>query len=229
MRCVRVFGMIGLGLALAGCPSTPNETVELSNVVGRDLIEVQRAHRELAIRYFAAMKDDINDFVDNTYRPYIIQFTLDDPNLRFMERFQASLRPGADPDAVDFMGTYSAFVIQRVEGYRRELMAPIEAEEANLLTSLDTSYQRLLAANAAVTAHLASVIKVNDLQDELLADLSLPGLRQQIIEGTVRLSDGLAELIERGSEIDRKAEDASEKFAEIVDQMNDLIDREDGQ
>lgn len=228
MRCVRAVGMIWLGLALAGCPSTPNETVELSNVVGRDLVEVQRAHRELAIRYFAAMKGDVNDFVDNTYRPYIIQFTLDDPELRFMERFQASLQPGADPDAVDFMGTYSSFVIRRVESYRRELLAPIEAEEASLLNTLDDSYQRMLAANAAVTAHLASVIKVNDLQDELLADLNLPGLRQEIIEGAVQLSDGLAELIEKGTEIDRKAEDANERFAEIIDQMNQLVGSEDG-
>lgn len=204
---------------LVGCTEAPRQTVELSNTVGRDLIEIQRAHRELAQRYFDRVKGDINNFVDTKYRPFIIQFTLNDPQLRFMERFQAAIRPGAVPDAATFMGTYSSLVIQRVEAYRREALAPVLAQERNFLSDLDDTYLRINTANSAITGYLGSVVKVSDAQNELLASLKMPDLREKIVDGTVRFSDQIAGVVQAGQAIDTSTATAAAAFGDIVTQI----------
>lgn len=218
-----------LGLAcvlvlLVGCTEAPRQTVELSNTVGRDLLEVQRAHRELAVRYFDRIKADINNFVDTKYRTYLIQSTLKDPQFRFMDRFQASLRPDARVDAVSFMETYSGTVIKRIEDFRREMLAPVLKQERQFLTDLDDAYQRLNAGNATVTAYLASTVKVSDAQNQLLATLGAPNLRQQFVDGTVTFSDQVAGLVQSGQQIDSSAATAQAAFDNLVTQIKAAAD-----
>ena len=57
-----IAGAAGLG----ACDLVPQEAVELSNTVGRDLEEVHRAHRALAELHFQRIEDDINNFIDTT-------------------------------------------------------------------------------------------------------------------------------------------------------------------
>ena len=218
-----------LGLAcviaiLGGCTEAPRQSVELSNTVGRDLLEVQRAHRELAIRYFDRIKGDINNFVDTKYRTYLIQSTLKDPQFRFMDRFQASLRPDARVDAVSFMEIYSGTVIKRIEEFRREMLAPVIKQEQKFLADLDDAYLRLNAANATVTAYLASVVKVSDAQNQLLATLGAPNLRQQFVDGTVTFSDQVAGLVQNGQQIDSAAGNAQAAFDNLVTQIKAAAD-----
>lgn len=211
-------------VVLGGCTEAPRQSVELSNTVGRDLLEVQRAHRELAIRYFDRIKSDINAFVDTKYRTYLIQSTLKDPQFRFMDRFQASLRPDARVDAVSFMEIYSGTVIKRIEDFRREMLAPVTKQEQKFLADLDDAYLRLNAANATVTAYLASVAKVSDAQNQLLATLGAPNLRQQFVDGTVTFSDQVAGLVQSGQQIDSSAATAQAAFDNLVTQIKAAAD-----
>ncbi len=171
------------------------------------------------MRYFDRVKGDINNFVDTKYRPFIIQFTLNDPQLRFMERFQAAIRPGASPDAASFMGTYSNAVMTRVEAYRREALAPVLEQERKFLADLDDIYLRLNTANAAINGYLGSVVKVSDAQNELLASLKAPDLRQHFVDGTVRFSDQIGGLVQAGQAIDTSAATAQAAFNDIITQI----------
>jgi hypothetical protein len=219
--------LLGLACVLAllvGCTEAPRQTVELSNTVGRDLLEVQRAHRELATRYFDRIKADINNFVDTKYRTYLIQSTLKDPQFRFMDRFQASLRPDARVDAVSFMEIYSGTVIKRIEDFRRDMLAPVQKQERQFLADLDDAYQRLNAGNATVTAYLASTVKVSDAQNQLLATLGAPNLRQQFVDGTVTFSDQVAGLVQSGQQIDSAAGNAQAAFDNLVTQIKAAAD-----
>jgi len=85
----------------AGCAEVPKESVQLSVTLGRDLKRGSQAHRELAVKYFARIKEDINDFVDNTYRPYMIKTSMRD--FRIVERIVNAESTGSKPDALEIM------------------------------------------------------------------------------------------------------------------------------
>jgi hypothetical protein len=217
-------GLAFIVVLLLGCTEAPRQSVELSNTVGRDILEVQRAHRELAVRYFDRIKSDINNFVDTKYRTYLIQSTIKDPQFRFMDRFQASLRPDARVDAVSFMEVYSGTVIRRIEDFRKEMLAPVIKQEQRFLAELDDAYQRINAGNATVTAYLASVIKVSDAQNQALATLGAPNLRQQFVDSTVTFSDQVGVLVQNGQQIDSAAGNAQAAFDNLVTQIKAAAD-----
>ena len=79
-------------LLYAGCAQVPKQSVELSATVGRDIAQVYKAHRELAVILYGRIKDDVNKFVDQVYAPYQIEkllqadhddFKKGDPNALF--------------------------------------------------------------------------------------------------------------------------------------------------
>jgi hypothetical protein len=174
------------------------------------------------MRYFDRSIQDINDFVDTKYRPFIIQYTISDPQLRFRDRLQASMQPGAKPDIVDFMSVYTRTVVDRIERYREQLLLPVEQERDEVLASIDAAYQQLYLANATVTGHLASVVKVKDLQSELLAGLRLDQFRQQIAKATVLFSDQVASLTQEAQDIDTAATGAETQFKELPERIRAL-------
>ena len=210
------------GFLLAGCVDAPRQSVELSATVGRDLNEMQRAHRELARRYFARAIQDVNAFVDGKYRPYVINYVVADPQLRLRERLEEALRPGAQSDPAAIMGRFANLIIADIEDYRRQLLEPVERERDDMLASLDAAYQQLHAANAAVTAHLASAAKVNDAQDRAFAELGLAGFRERAIGAAASFSERIDALTREGARIDAGAADAGARFQELVAEFRKL-------
>ena len=55
-----------------------------------------------------------------------------------------------------------------VEDKRNEILAPLAAEEAEVLGGIDRGFQKLHHANSIVTGHLASIVKVHEVQADLL-------------------------------------------------------------
>lgn len=179
--------------AIAGCAGVPKESVELSATLGRDLNEIHRAHKELAVRYFKRMKGDINDFVDNIYRPYMIKSSIRD--FKLIEKIQNAESMDGGADALTIMEIYVNLVTNQIETFRKELLKEIIEKEAKFLADIDDAYQKLQNANAIVTGHLASIRKVHDTQAELLERAGLQNLRKKFIEETVNVSDRVAALV----------------------------------
>lgn len=213
MRKLCTLSIVVLIFLCHGCSGVPKESVELSVTLGRDLAEVHRAHRELAIQYFVQIKNNINRFVDEVYRPYIIRKTIKDFGL--IERIKKTNKAHAKPDALMVMEVFVTLVSEEIESFRKELLKPIEEKEREVLTAIDDSYQRLQNANAIVTGHLASVRKVQDAQAELLKQTKLEGLRQEFIEETVELSDSIAQLVEKGRKAGQKVEEIERTVREL--------------
>ncbi|MDQ7088853.1 MAG: hypothetical protein Q9Q13_13805 [Acidobacteriota bacterium] len=168
-------GILGV-LVWVGCASVPRESVELSVTMGRDLEVVHAANRRLAVVHFDRLLRDIDVFVDTVYRPFVIRRSIDDLDLvRLVSRTDGeSVDPrGADLDALDILEVYVDDVVRRIETFRREVRAPIEEQRREVLESIDAAFDALRSANAVVTGHLASVVKVHDVQAETLAELGL--------------------------------------------------------
>jgi hypothetical protein len=205
-------------LLAAGCARVPEESVELSVTVGRDLAEAHRANRELARRYFERMRADVETFVSTTYRPYIIRQTMSD--LQLVERIKKASADDSDLDPLDVMEVYVERTLSRVSAFRSALLAPVEIQERQVLTAIDETFQRLQNANAVVTGHLASVRRVREAQDEFLKGAGLGNTSEQLGGQLADFSDRLARTLEQG----RQAEQLLDQGAEALPRVKQLLD-----
>ncbi|MFB4204705.1 hypothetical protein ACEZHJ_12930 [Arhodomonas sp. KWT2] len=213
----------GVGLLLsalvlmAGCAQVPQESVELSNTVGRDLEELHRAHRAMVNLHFDEQVQRVNEFIDQTYRPaFIEQFAKEFGLADNVEVIVAS-----DPDKLlPVMTRFVQVATQRIEKKRRELLEPIQAQRQEVLTALEDSYRKVQSAQAVVTGHLASVRKVREMQTEALAEAGLEDLPQRVSSATARVSGGVDDLVERGRDIEGKTEDIVARIQELDSAMD---------
>jgi hypothetical protein len=218
-------------LATAGCASVPVESVELSETVGRDLESLHVAHKELAVRYFQRMHRDVDEFVRDVYRPYVIRSTMED--LGLVAKLQASLQPGSELDPLDVMEIYVEEAMKQIETYRAELQAPVTEQEVQVLGSIDASHLRVQNANAIVTGHLASVRKVHDAQGEFLARARLGGLQERTASFVTSVSDELARTLDSARSTESELKLLPSRVGEIVKRITQPVPpagtaREDG-
>lgn len=209
-------------ILLSGCAQVPKESVELSATVGRDLAEMHKAHRELVILFYERIEYDVNDFVDDVYAPYQIQNTLEEHGSVLSSAIREASRPDASGEAqkevIAFLSVYLEEVRNEVEAYRRQKLDPIEKQKSLLLAKIDEAYQRLHYANSIVTGHLASVVKVHDTQNEILAKLDLADLRVEMGGKAVELSEKLDEFLIKAREGRTKVEKLSSELDKLIEE-----------
>jgi len=191
----------------------------LSVPLGRDLHEVQKAHRILVVKYFDRMKDDINQFVDNTYRPYMIETSMRE--FQLLDKLGKAKETKEGPDQLEIMEIYVSLLTEQLEKYRKELLQNIENQESEVLMALDDAYQKLQNANAIVTGHLASIKKVEDAQAELLKRGGLENYSTEFADKTIRLSDAVAKLTTQAQKANEEidVEKLSKEINTVVDKF----------
>ncbi len=234
------------GLLVLACAQVPRESVELSTTVGKDLVEVHKAHRELAELMFQGMRDDVNRFVDEVYAPFQIQFVIDAEQekatsssdaVRKMSLLAAMgvafAKPPADEDeetrakranlqkqVLEKLGVLVSGIEQDIEDMRRELLQPLEAQRAEVIGSIDRNYQRIHYANSVVMGHLSTVVKVHDAQEEALNAIGIEGLREKAGTSLARTSNQVGELVNRaeraGGTLDELEETITDTKAKLL-------------
>tara|TARA_R110002073_G_scaffold8068_1_gene45115 strand:- start:14006 stop:14716 length:711 start_codon:yes stop_codon:yes gene_type:complete len=218
----RAVGMsIGLAMSsLGGCASVPPETVELSLLIGQDLEELHRSHRALAVQHFKSIKDDINIFINQTYRPALIAETARNANL--VPNVTAIL--DRDPSRLPaYLARFIEAVDPRVETKRAELLEPIERQEAQLLADIDAAHGQVLAANATISGHLASIRQVHEAQATALERAGLADLRERISVTVADVSARVAALNARGAAISGSIDDAAERVRELDEAISSVV------
>ncbi|MCP4572674.1 MAG: hypothetical protein GY838_10020 [bacterium] len=198
--CACLFLLAALPLS-TGCATVPRESIELSATVGRDLEAVHQANRNLALMHFDYLLADVDRFVDEVYRPYIIEAAVEDLDL--VADFERALAGTHDLelDGLDVLVIFSEEATARIDTFRAEMRAPVEAQRDSVLLSIDEAFQQLQTANAVVTGHLASVVKVYDAQAEILRDMGLQDYRQKVATGLAEFSGSVTEVLDEAREI----------------------------
>lgn len=216
-RIVRlIFASLAL-LALAACPDVPKEAVTLSATLGRDMAEVHRSHRALALRYFARTRQDVDRFVQEQYRPALVRDVV--ASVNFVELFKTEIgKPDGDP--LRLTTSFVTRLTLRIERTRQELLAPLEEQEKQLIASIDDAYQKMQNAHSIVTGHLASIRQVQDVQAELLKSAGLSDLRQRFLEKSADLSEDIAKLTTQGEEGLERLDKLEEKLAKIKERIS---------
>jgi hypothetical protein len=211
------------------------ESVELSTAVGRDVAAAHESHRNLAHTLFARIKRDVNRFVDDVYAPFQIQFILDrqkkrqaagNPSNLFSVIEAAAQRPQdaqAQKDVLAVMQVIVEEVHADIEEYRGDRMAPILQQEREVMAAIDRVYDQIMVGNAVVTAHLASVIKVHEVQDELLRKANLEGLREKVDLSLSNASTRVAEFVDKAKAVEGSVEAASAKVNKLTTELDKLL------
>jgi hypothetical protein len=239
------FSVVLIGLFLTACSQVPKESVELSATLGRDIVTVHKAHRELAQILFGRMRQDINRFVDEVYVPYQIRNAMDrqnqlarssdseDQKKSLLLAINAAFKSDAPPELQDAVLKGMEIMVSKiradVESMRNELLDPLDTQEAEVLGSIDRAYQQLHYANSIVTGHLSSVVKVHDTQAELLEAIGIErDLRKDVGDNLAKASDKIGDLVEAAEKADAKldmAEENAQKLKEAVSELKKNLEK----
>lgn len=209
-------------LLLTACAQVPKEAIELSATVGRDLAEIRKSHIALVDLYYDHLFDDINQFVDDVYLPFQVQQTLSDPELKkeLLKAIEAASRDDAtgttQKEAMEIIESFLVGINDEVDSFKEEQLKPVKEQYHNLVTNLNQAYDQIYYANSVVTGHLASVRKVHDTQDEILAKLSLSNFKTTVGKKLADLSDDIDNLAKKAKEKSQSIEEIIAEFKELV-------------
>lgn len=231
----KILSLLFIIALITSCAVVPKESVELSATVGRDVVSVYQAHKELATILFTRMKKDVNTFVDDVYAPYqigkLLEMDFADANSGEFESMTGSIIDAAknssdstkQKQAIGFMKDFVSVVYEEVETYRNILLAPIEEQELEVMAAIDRSYNQIIYANSIVTGHLASVRKVHDAQEDILNKFGVENLRTETAQKLSDYSVGVDKILKDAKKID--IDDAEKQMIEIKKQFDKLFKR----
>jgi len=185
-------------VALSGCASVPAEAVTLSRTVGEDLQVVHTSYNKMVRDYFDLMRQETIGVFEQKFTPAYLKVYVPESGL-------VDLAKTENFEGLEF---WARTVVDRLDSTRKQLVEPIDAREQAMLEQIDAMFARMATANAEVTAHLNSVRKVHEAQDQALAQVGLPNLRQQV-------TDSLTEASNFAKELTHKIESAEGKLEKL--------------
>ena len=95
----------------------------------------------------------------------------------------------AETGTTELVEFWARTAIEAIDNKRKEFLDPLQLREDALLVEIDAAFDRVISANAAVTAHLNSVLKVQTVQDQVLEATGLLEIRDTINGAIVSASD----------------------------------------
>jgi len=220
---------------LTTCVSIPRQTITLSQTIGSDLRELQKAHLNITDIYFRKIKNDINIFIDDVYAPYIIHYVLKNELKKFKDGIPsiyssieiAGQKEGKDESekALNEMSDFLDAAHKQIESKRNELLLPISKQESDIINSVNQSYENVIYANSTISAYLQSIRKVKDAQEKALTMIGLSGSDTLTTNSLVKLSEQIDIAIRKGKEIDIKSDDASKQLETIIEKIKELTNK----
>jgi hypothetical protein len=162
-------------LSFTGCAGrVPQEVVDLSTIIGSDMETLHLSYRELITRHFKLLRMQVDDFFQNRWLPIYIDDFMKEGDLQ-------SRSQTPDPkERAEKVNVWVQVAMEESADKHKELMAPIDADEASLLKEVDDAFELLKKANGKVTTFLESMKKVGESREEIVKIFKLDGLRNKI-------------------------------------------------
>lgn len=200
-----VFFMV-IAIIASGCATVPKEVVELSYRMGEDLEAVHSSYITLIRRHFDGLRAQSMAVLEDKWTPAFLK--------DFIQRGElVKSAQSSDPKIVlEDVQDWASVAIDTIEAKRRELLEPINKDEEGLLKAVDEAFGRLTLANATITAHLNSLRKVQEVQDETLKALNLKNLREKIDAALVSASEKAQKAMVKLKEAEGTLDKAKEKM-----------------
>jgi hypothetical protein len=192
-------------LLVASCAKVPPEVVRLSSTLGEDIVATQTSYQLLITRHFTSLREQVNAFVDTRWRPVFLQKFIQDGNL---------VGRAKDPNPVEVLtgvNNWAIVAVETIDARRKELLEPIDTDEKALRVAVDEAFNRMIRANTAVTAHLNSIRKVTEFQDQILQAAGVRELRDTINDALIASSDKTQKAIDAVAKADKVVTTLTEK------------------
>jgi len=222
-------------LALCSCASIPKETVELSKAIGEDLAVLQNSHQMMVELYYDKIINDINEFIDEVYSPFIIHYVLKSELSKYKNGEQslygtietAGITGGKDEaeNALSMMTEFIEDANYQIEKKRDELLNPILKQKKEIIGAINKSYENAIYANSTITGYLESIRKVKESQQEALSIIGLKGKDEELNETLLKASEIINSALTESKKIDVKSEDALKKLEEISGQIKSITNK----
>jgi len=180
-------GILGL---LVGCASVPKEVVELSYVMGEDLVAVHESYVNLIELHFDDLRTRTRDFLETKWQPVYLRNFIELGDL-------VGLATHDSPDTVLIqVHAWCLVAMEGIQAKHHALLDTLDIQEQELLDAVNEAFDRLITANSVITAHLNSIREVKEVQDDALKAMGLGDLRDQVNAGLVQASRVAAEKIQ---------------------------------
>jgi len=212
--------VIPLIIVLGGCATVPQETVEMSRIIGEDIAKIKKSHMVLVNDYFDNLTQKRMDYLEKQWLPAFIERSIVQGKLReiaagklvisekgFIPPKQGEGEQGLLTSTV----LWSMAVAKGIEEKKKRLVAPLEVERKKLLRDIEDDFDRLMEGNAAITAHLNSIRKANKFQNEALKTLKPDNLK----EGLEKRLDDISKAADKGLEEIQKVDGFLKKVDEL--------------
>ena len=234
IRKLRIL-FLGLLILICGsCVSIPQETIRLSKGLGEGLVSLHEKHRKLVLLYYQEIEKKINDFIDNVYVPYIINFALKKHTVRFKEgkiSLLGVIQKLAENDSKEnrkevlkHMKQFKTEFYNKVNKTIQELLHPIRNKKEKVISYIDKEYELMSRMNLTITSYLKSVYKLKKSQEELLITF---GTGTNAIEKFTQYSIEVSEFINNASkeskDIDIESDEAPEKIGKILSRLKEKL------
>jgi len=196
-----------------GCAKIPQESVELSVLVGRDLTELHLSYDLLIHEYFNGLRAQRESYLTDKWIPKFVGNWLRIGRLQDMANGKvvwsaedsdfAAPSPGQEgAQLVYSVQVWAEEAIRQIEKKRGELIGPLDEDEAKLRLKVSQAFANVTNANATITAHLTSIHKVSESQDEFLDAFDLRGTRDSINAALIEVSNNAQKGLEAVKEAD---------------------------
>lgn len=235
---IQVFRILALSafLMLNSCASVPPETVTLSKTVGNDLAILQQSHQNITKLYFNRIKTSINNFIDDVYKPYILNYVLKNqlqayqqgnPSLfTSLNNAAKTVNKDASDKALTDMSDFLSAANAQITAKRQELLNPIEKQETEVLQSINQSYGNIIYANSTLTGYLESLQKIKQTQNEALGMITGVKDTDSIVRSKLLdLSNVVNTAIDKGKTIDSKVGDAQQQIEDFIKKIKELTNK----
>lgn len=183
--------LISYSATLTGCATVPKEVVELSYVVGQDIESIHESYRSLVRRYFDNLREERIVFFNEQFVPLFLKNYLQETE------FQVQVANSDSQAVYQFLQVWIEVGMDAIQERQKDLIDPLNLAEDSLLQSVDAAFEQLLRANAAISSHLNSIRKVQDMNIEVMKTLGLADLREKIDASLVAASKRADETLEK--------------------------------
>ena len=159
------------------------------------------------------MRQKRKDYLENQWKPAFLKNWIKNGRLIEVAKgdivwsFDKSKFVSPDPEKanIELLNTieeWSSQAIRKITEKEEHLIAPLNKQEKDLREEIRQAFERVLNANAIITAHLNSLREVKEVQDEALQALKLKDLRDKINNQLDELSQNALEGLEKVKKAD---------------------------
>ena len=198
-------------VVMVGCASVPKEVVELSYLVGEDLEAVHVSYKLLIRTHYQGLREQALIFIQNEWTPVFLKDFLNRADLVMV------VKDSEPVDVLDYVQLWAEAAIEQIEAKKKELIDPIDENERKLLELVDAAFANLMRANATITAHLNSIRKVKEINDEVLDAMDLRELRDNVNDNLIKSSEELKKALEEIERLEIQIEEVKEKKEKAID------------